>query len=206
MAIRLADTDGLANLSMSSLARELGCSKMALYRYIPGRSELVALMTNAAMGAPPAGHVRFASPQECRNRLDRLALELFRRYIAHPWMIAPISHARVPGPQELGWLESILEALGGIGVHPTRTRDVMALLDGQLRGLANQMIAAQNMDGSENNPVEQLTRALPAQTSQFPRAVAYLSAPEWGADREDALRFGVECVLNHLDLHPHPER
>src|SRR3984957_4776793 len=52
-AISLADEEGLANLSMQRLAERLGCAKMALYRYVPGKSELVALMVDAALGDPP---------------------------------------------------------------------------------------------------------------------------------------------------------
>jgi len=52
-AISLADAEGLANLSMQHLAERLGCAKMALYRYVPGKSELVALMVDTALGDPP---------------------------------------------------------------------------------------------------------------------------------------------------------
>ena len=61
-AISLADEEGLANLSMQRLAERLGCAKMALYRYVPGKSELVALMVDAALGDPPE------PPQRRRRR------------------------------------------------------------------------------------------------------------------------------------------
>ena len=53
-AIALADAEGLASLSMQHLAEQLGCAKMALYRYVPGKAELVALMIDEAIGEPPA--------------------------------------------------------------------------------------------------------------------------------------------------------
>jgi AcrR family transcriptional regulator len=53
-AITLADTEGLPSLSMQHLAERLGCAKMALYRYVPGKAELVALMVDAAIGEPPS--------------------------------------------------------------------------------------------------------------------------------------------------------
>src|SRR5580693_4325150 len=52
-AIALADAEGLASLSMQHLAERLGCAKMALYRYVPGKAELVALMVDAGLGDPP---------------------------------------------------------------------------------------------------------------------------------------------------------
>src|ERR1700684_4122158 len=52
-AISLADAEGLSNLSMQRLAERLGCAKMALYRYVPGKAELEALMLDTALGAAP---------------------------------------------------------------------------------------------------------------------------------------------------------
>src|ERR1700749_1189883 len=53
-AIALADAEGLASLSMQHLAEQLGCAKMALYRYVPGKAELGALMIDECIGEPPA--------------------------------------------------------------------------------------------------------------------------------------------------------
>jgi len=53
-AIRVADSEGLDAVSMQRLAQELGFTKMAIYRYVPGRAELVALITDRAIGAPPS--------------------------------------------------------------------------------------------------------------------------------------------------------
>lgn len=52
-AIEIADADGLAAVAMQRVASKLGFTKMALYRYVAGRSELIALMIDAALGAPP---------------------------------------------------------------------------------------------------------------------------------------------------------
>src|SRR5690349_10100499 len=51
--IEIADADGITALTMQRVADELGFTKMALYRYVPGKDELVALMTDAALGDPP---------------------------------------------------------------------------------------------------------------------------------------------------------
>jgi AcrR family transcriptional regulator len=37
---------------MNRLANELGVTTMALYRYVPGKEELVDLMMDAAIGTP----------------------------------------------------------------------------------------------------------------------------------------------------------
>ncbi|MFE4263716.1 TetR/AcrR family transcriptional regulator [Streptomyces sp. NPDC056883] len=53
-AIALADAEGLGAVSMQRVAGELGYTAMALYRHVPGKDQLVALMADRAQGKPPA--------------------------------------------------------------------------------------------------------------------------------------------------------
>src|SRR4051794_26350466 len=43
-AVEVADRDGLGALSMRRIAAELGTGTMSLYRYVPGKAELLDLM------------------------------------------------------------------------------------------------------------------------------------------------------------------
>src|SRR4051812_40613538 len=47
-AIEVADGSGLAALSMRKVAEQLGVGTMSLYRYVPGKAELLDLMLDAA--------------------------------------------------------------------------------------------------------------------------------------------------------------
>ena len=51
-AVELADSDGLAALSMARLAERLGCGTMSLYRHVANKDELVTFML--AVGAEDA--------------------------------------------------------------------------------------------------------------------------------------------------------
>src|SRR5690348_482873 len=51
-AIGVADAEGLAAVSMSRVATELGAAPMSLYRYVTGKDELLELMVDTAMGPP----------------------------------------------------------------------------------------------------------------------------------------------------------
>ena len=53
-AITVVERDGLAAVSMSRVAAELGASTMSLYRYVSAKDELLMLMADAAYGAPPS--------------------------------------------------------------------------------------------------------------------------------------------------------
>lgn len=48
-AIAIADADGIGALSMQRVATELGSATMSLYRHVPSKDDLVALMLDTAM-------------------------------------------------------------------------------------------------------------------------------------------------------------
>jgi AcrR family transcriptional regulator len=63
-AIKIADAEGLAAVSMRRIAAELGASAMSLYRHVDGKDELIHLMTDAVYGDdPPPAPPMSASPQ-----------------------------------------------------------------------------------------------------------------------------------------------
>src|SRR5262249_58403709 len=67
-ALAVADTEGLAAVSMRRVAGDLGSGTATLYRYITNRDELVDLMVDAAQGEDPL-------PEPMRDwRADRAAV------------------------------------------------------------------------------------------------------------------------------------
>lgn len=52
-ARRIADADGLAAVSMRSLAQALDCTPRALYRHVAGKDEVLELLADAALGEIP---------------------------------------------------------------------------------------------------------------------------------------------------------
>lgn len=51
--IRVAHTERVGALSMAQIAGELGVGTMSLYRYVAAKDELLNLMVDTALGAPP---------------------------------------------------------------------------------------------------------------------------------------------------------
>src|SRR5690606_14503843 len=84
-ATELADAEGLAAVSMQKLADRLGYTKMSLYRHVPGKAELTALMTEAALAGLPELDTTGAPPW--RSGLRSWALLSFERYRRHPWVM-----------------------------------------------------------------------------------------------------------------------
>jgi AcrR family transcriptional regulator len=194
-AIALADAEGLANLSMQHLAERLGCAKMALYRHIPGKAELVALMVDAAIGAPPQPPARTApGEQPWRAVLRSWAMTIFGRYRAHPWAIEATAGARPIGPNELAWLETALAGLAGSGLTGAERLDAVVLLNGHVRSLIQATPAGQ--EDLEQQIARQLGALLSAHPDRYPQVLAAFSGPSTGHD--DALDFGIDRILDGL--------
>src|ERR1700754_3298066 len=131
--VAIADADGLGAVTMQRVAEQLGVTKMALYRYVPGKAELVALMLEIGLGAPPP-----RGDRGWREALDAWCRALFAAFAAHPWAIEAAVGARLMGPNELTWLEEAVGALTGIGLDGSELLDVAVTLVGHARNLAAQ--------------------------------------------------------------------
>jgi AcrR family transcriptional regulator len=196
-AIALADAEGLANLSMQHLAERLGCAKMALYRHVPGKAELVALMVDAAIGDPPRPPARTAPGEQPWRAVLRLwATTISRRYRAHPWAIEATAGARPIGPNELAWLETALAGLAGTGLTGAERLDTVVLLNGHVRSLVQVTPAGQ--EDLEKQIARQVGAILPANPDRYPQVLAAFSDSSPPARRDDALHFGIDRILDGL--------
>lgn len=131
-AIEIADADGLAAVSMRRIATDLGAATMSLYRYVPGKDELVVLMVDEAIGEEPLPET---PPPGWRERLElssRLQWKLYRR---HVWLAGAISMTRPQAlPRAFLHTEWFLQALSGI--PPKQQLYAYLTLFGFVRGLA----------------------------------------------------------------------
>ncbi|MFD9890685.1 TetR/AcrR family transcriptional regulator C-terminal domain-containing protein [Amycolatopsis sp. NPDC059027] len=135
-AIRLADTEGRAALSMRRLAAELGVGPMSLYRHVPDKEELLRLMADASFGAeelPEPG------PRQWRTRLEFGARVQWRAYRRHPWL-APVllnSLVRPPViPSALKHVDWSLRALSDTALDRRTRLHVIVTLNGYIGGIA----------------------------------------------------------------------
>ncbi|MDQ1006156.1 AcrR family transcriptional regulator [Streptomyces sp. V4I23] len=135
----IADAEGLPAVSMQRVAGLLDVTKMALYRYVPGKAELVALMVETAIGEAPLPN---GPRPDWREQLSDWARRLVTVFHRHPWLLDATVGPRVMGPRELAWMEQALAALDGTGLTDAERMDAVVLLAGHVRGIAQQARAA----------------------------------------------------------------
>ncbi|UGT57645.1 TetR/AcrR family transcriptional regulator [Nocardia asteroides] len=191
-AIALADAEGLAGLSMQRLAQGLGFTKMSLYRYVPGKEQLTALMLDTAMGTPPE-----PGGKGWRADLRAWVEAIFARYRTHPWTIELTLGLRPIGPNELSWTEAALAATEGTGLTGPERLDTIVLLNGHARSLAQQVDSVG--DSANDQVVEQFTAMMSAAGDRFPAvSAAFAEEAASTSGGNDAFDFGVERILDGL--------
>ncbi|MDK1476314.1 TetR/AcrR family transcriptional regulator C-terminal domain-containing protein [Streptomyces sp. 549] len=132
-AIAHADAHGMAALSMRAVGNRLGRTAMALYTYVPSKSELLDLMHDRALAELPT---RYDMSGGWRPALETWAGDLLAFYLRHPWMLQ-VSQARpVLGPHEFVFMETLLGVLHATGLPPRRQRGIVGALVHFVRGAA----------------------------------------------------------------------
>lgn len=194
VGIDIADAEGLSALSMQAIADQVGFTKMSLYRYTPGKAELTALMFDTAMGPPPDLTDITGGWQA---ELRAWANHSWRVFSRHPWAIEASVGQRLIGPNELGWLNTGLASLSGLGLTGGERLDAIVLLIGHVRNLVQQ-----NVDTGQATPERDLGAAMAAIITEhrdtYPHASEAFQSAASGSGQDDALAFGISRILDGL--------
>ncbi|MEV4708598.1 TetR/AcrR family transcriptional regulator [Actinoplanes sp. NPDC049316] len=187
--IAVADAEGLAAVSMQRVATDLGYTKMSLYRYLPGKAELVAVMVERAVGEPPE-----LSASGWRAALEEWSRLLFGRYLAHPWTIEATVGRRPLGPYEMGWMEVALARIETLPLSGAERLDTIAVLAGHGRMLAQQ--AAARLGEAEMSTA--IAAVLREHGERFPQLTAALAGAARGGG-DQAFEYGLARLLDGVE-------
>lgn len=203
-AVQVAASDGLAAVSMSRVAADLGASTMSLYRYVAAKDELLDLMVDAAYGAPPAASAPDEGWRAGLARWARAERAVLRR---HPWALRlPISGPPTT-PNQIAWLEAGLRDLRGTELTEGDKLSVILLLTGYVRSSATldaDVDAAFQASGSTAQEAMSAYGRLLAKLTdaeRYPALHAVIAAGVFdGPDDPDAeFIFGLDRVLDGID-------
>lgn len=189
-AIAVADEEGLDAVTMQRVADRLGVAKMALYRYVPGRAELDAVILDRVLGEP--GELRGA---DWRAHLTAWTAGIHDRVLPHPWSVELAQRPHTPGPRELAWFEVGLGAMSALPLRGSERLDLMALLVGHVMSLVRQLVGVK---APEEALTAGLAPILAARAAEYPHTVAAFAETAHDGAYDDALSFGVERVLDGI--------
>lgn len=112
-AIRVAERDGLAKLSMRNLARELGFEVMSLYTHVSNKADLHTGMVER--GIEQVDTPDIDDTFEWQTALRKHALDLKALFEHHPWSVE-LWLRSIPGPRRFDLMEWQLAAFAASGL------------------------------------------------------------------------------------------
>jgi AcrR family transcriptional regulator len=128
-AVEIADAEGLAAVTMASVAERLGTTAMSLYRYVDSRLDLEVVMVDLALGPPPGLHPR----RGWRRELDGWVRAEARQLAAHPWVLDVRPGAPQVTPNLLAWTDSGMQIVLRSGLPEQPASSALLLVDGFAR-------------------------------------------------------------------------
>ncbi|GAA1966608.1 TetR/AcrR family transcriptional regulator [Kitasatospora viridis] len=190
-AVQLADAQGLDAVSMSKVAAEFEVSAMALYRYVPGKTELVALMVESVLAELPD---RSAAGDDWAQRLRGWAHGSLAVHRRHPWLLAATTMSRrLMGPNQLGWLDAAHAALAPTGLGAAQCHQVFVLVAGLVRSVAQQHV---DYDEAGSQEWDRLTgELLTRHAERFPALSRAIAEGAFAPTGIDPLDFGLDRLL-----------
>lgn len=132
-AVEVADTAGYDALSMRAVAEHLAAGTMSLYRHVPSRADLIALMVDRVSGEAPLPHEH---PGTWREQLAQAARDWWALLHRHPWMLrVPLGRVS-PGPHAIRHFDSALTVALRTGLPPAEALLVYGAVDELVMGSA----------------------------------------------------------------------
>ncbi|NSC22368.1 TetR/AcrR family transcriptional regulator [Streptomyces albus subsp. chlorinus] len=198
-AVALADREGLAALSMRRLAGELGVGTMSLYRYVPGKDELVALMVDHVETPPDELDLRRG--RTWRETLELMAEQTWELYTTHSWLIQVNQARPVLGPHSMAGLDFALAALEGLPLSGQEKIGVLVGLDNLVLGAARSHVLHQQAAQQTGVSDEEFWRT---QEPYMVRGIqegglhrlAALPEDSFATDAVTTMRFAVRALLD----------
>lgn len=200
-AVEVADAEGLAALSMRKVAERFGTTTMSLYRYVPGKAELLDLMLDRVNAIPEGATLG----DDWRTAMETMMRGLWSLYTEHTWLPWVDQSRPVLGPNAMASLELALAALDDAGLTDQERIAVISMIDAFVQGLArmvNAPVLAERRTGVTDQEFWQ------AQAPVMESAMRSGAYPHMQGMAEDAFaqppdeffEFGLTWLLDGLEV------
>jgi len=194
-AITVADTGGIAALTIRSVAAELGVKPMSLYHHVANKEAIVDGVIDIVFA-----EIELPSPDTgWRTALSRRAHSARAVLRRHPWA-TPLMESRThPGPATLRHHDAVLAALRRGGFSVELAGHAYSVLDSYIYGFALEEAALpftpQNAGDAVMDFVDQFAPA------DYPYLVEFAEQRVMrpGYDYGDEFNFGLNLILDGLE-------
>lgn len=198
-AILIADTQGLAALSMRRVAADLQSGTASLYRYVTSRDELLDLMIDTVRGEdePPVPSGAW------RADLAAIARQLRGAVLRHPWMAAEITGRPALGPNLMRQVDAALGAAGALTADITLASSIVDAMQAYVLGAVAIELAAIQAQQRTGLTEEQWQATLAPYIRTIVASGKYPQLARRIVEAEDLapevkFEFGLACFLDGI--------
>ncbi len=198
-AVAIADTEGLAALSMRQVAADLGSGTASLYRYVTSRNELLDLMIDAVRGEekPPT------LSGDWRIDLTSVAHRLRADLLRHPWLSPELTGRPTLGPNALRHADIALGAVTALTPDITLAARIVDTVHAYVLGAVATELAEiqarcrtgltkEQWQASVGPYIQQVI-----DTGHYPRLARRVIEAD-DSTPEQRFEFGLACVLDGI--------
>lgn len=193
-AVRLADADGIASLSMRKLARALRVEAMSLYNHVSNKDDLLDGIVDLVIGeieVPTIGG-------DWKRAMGDRAVSTHQVLLRHPWATMLIMSRINVGPNMLRYIDATLGCLFDAGFSYELADHSWNAMDSYIYGFTQQRVSSPIAKSAHVKTAKDYLHLLPE--SEYPHLFALTARLLRGEHNvTKALMFGFDLLLNGLE-------
>lgn len=202
-AVRIADAESTGALTMRRIATDCGVAAMSLYRHVPDKDTLLALMADAVFVANPLPE---PAPPGWRASLEAAARLEWRMYRQHLWLAQVVSFTRpVLMPAAMDHTEWMMRAVDGLGIDLVTMSRIVIMISNHVRASAVLLGAEYEAELDSGVTAEQWRQSAASTVQElfasgrYPLLASLDTVPEGAPDPESVFEFGLRRLLDGLE-------
>ncbi|CAM3970635.1 TetR/AcrR family transcriptional regulator C-terminal domain-containing protein [Nocardia ninae] len=193
-AVRLADEQGLAALSMRKLAQTLGVEAMSLYNHVTNKDDLldgIADLVVAEMGTPEVGG-------DWKAAMRARAMSAHEVLLRHPWATGLIGSRLNVGPAMLRYVDATVGCLHSAGFSYQQADRAWNAMDSHIYGFTLQEVNFPLQPDEYASAAAQFLPRIPADQFPYMNALSQLVIDGKHSGTAD-FTFGLNLILDGLE-------
>ena len=196
VAVELADSEGVASLSMRKLAKRLGVEAMSLYHHVANKDEVLDGMVDLVFGEIELP----ADETEWKTAMRQRALSARAVLLRHPWAVGLLDSRANPDPATLQHHNAVTGNLRAAGFSVVIAAHAFSLLDSYIYGFVLQEVS---LPFGTSEELEEVADTLMQQAfaDRYPHLMEMMveHALKPGYTYADEFEFGLELILDGLE-------
>lgn len=198
-ALKIADQEGVAGLSMRRLASKLKVEAMSLYYHFKNKDEILDELVDLIFAEIDWSPTPDTPWQEAMNQRAHAVRAIL---LKHTWAIGMLESRKNPGPATLRHHDAVLGCLLQADFSPVLVAHSYAVLDSFIYGFVQQELAIPAQSDDElQEMATSMAQSMP--TTTFPHlqtmTAQHYSKPDYSFAAE--FDFGLELIIAGLMQH-----